>query len=75
MQPQAAAPKLQALLALVPQRLALAARTNPDPRLLDLYSEADSLARDAVRLAYDRAQVAMALADIVARAGRVQGLR
>ncbi|PZU48639.1 MAG: DNA polymerase III subunit delta' [Sphingomonas sp.] len=74
-QPQAAAPKLQALLALVPQRLALAARSNPDPRLLDLYSEADSLARDAVRLAYDRAQVAMALADIVARAGRVQDKR
>lgn len=74
-QPQAAAPKLQALLALVPQRLALAARANPDPRLLELYSEADSLARDAVRLAYDRAQVAMALADITARAGRIQDKR
>jgi DNA polymerase-3 subunit delta' len=70
-QPQAAGPKLQALLALVPQRLAQAARRNPDPRLLDLHAEAEGLARDAVRLAYDRAQVAMALADIVARAGRI----
>jgi DNA polymerase-3 subunit delta' len=71
-QPQAASLRLQALLALVPRRLAEAARTNPDPRLLDLYSEAEGLARDAVRLAYDRGQVAMALADIMARAGRIQ---
>jgi DNA polymerase-3 subunit delta' len=74
-QAQAAAPKLQALLTLVPQRLAKAARANPDPRLLNLYAEAEALSRDAVRLAYDRAQVAMALADIVARAGRVQDQR
>lgn len=71
-QPQSAAPKLQALLVLVPQRIAAAARRNPDPRLLDLYAQAEALARDAVRLAYDRGQVAMALADITARAGRIQ---
>jgi DNA polymerase-3 subunit delta' len=72
-QPQSASPRLQALLALVPRKLAAAARANPDPRLLDLYAEAEGLARDAVRLAYDRGQVAMALADIMARAGRIQG--
>lgn len=75
LQAQAAIPKLKALLALVPRRLAAAARRNPDPRLLDLYAEAEVLARDAVRLAYDRPQVAMALADITARAGRIQDNR
>ncbi|MCG2840060.1 DNA polymerase III subunit delta' [Sandaracinobacter sp. RS1-74] len=75
LQPQAAIPKLRALLALVPRRLAAAARRNPDPRLLQLYEEAEALARDAVRLAYDRPQVAMALADITARAGRIQDNR
>jgi DNA polymerase-3 subunit delta' len=75
LQPQSAIPKLRALMALVPRRLAAAARRNPDPRLFDLYSEAELLARDAVRLAYDRPQVAMALADITARAGRIQDNR
>ena len=75
LQPQAAIPKLKALLALVPRRLAAKARQNPDPRLFDLYEEAEVLARDAVRLAYDRQQVAMALADITARAGRIQDHR
>ena len=74
-QPQSAIPKLRALLALVPRRLAATARKNPDPRLFDLYAEAELLARDAVRLAYDRPQVAMALADITARAGRIQDHR
>lgn len=74
-QPQSAIPKLRALLALVPQRLAAAARQHPDPQLFDLYDEAQGLARDAVRLAYDRPQVAMALADITARAGRIQDQR
>jgi DNA polymerase III subunit delta' len=72
MQPQAAVARLQALLALVPRRIAAAAKADPDPRLLDLYGEAESYQRDAVRLAYDRGQVAMALADIVARAGQLQ---
>lgn len=75
LQPQSAIPKLRALLALVPRRLAAAARRNPDPRLFELYAEAELLARDAVRLAYDRPQVAMALADITARAGRIQDHR
>lgn len=72
-QPQGAAARYQALLALAPRRLALLARTNPDPRLIDLYAEAEALAQAAVPLAYDRGQVAMALSDIMARAGRIQG--
>ncbi len=72
-QPQGAAARYQALLALVPRRLALLARTNPDARLIDLYAEAEALAQSAVPLAYDRGQVAMALSDIMARAGRIQG--
>ncbi len=74
-QPQSALPRMRALLMLVPRRIADAARRCPDPQLLDLYAEADQLARDAVRLAYDRQQVAMALADITARAGRIQDIR
>lgn len=75
LQPPSAVPRLRALLALVPRRLAAAARRHPDPRLLDLHAEAERLARDAIRLAYDRPQVAMALADITARAGRIQDSR
>jgi DNA polymerase-3 subunit delta' len=72
-QPKAAGPRFQALLALAPRRLAQLARINPDPRLLDLYAEAEALSQSAVPLAYDRGQVAMALSDIMARAGRIQG--
>ncbi len=72
-QPQAAGPRFQALLALAPRRLAQLARANPDSRLLDLYAEAEALSQAAVPLAYDRGQVAMALSDIMARAGRIQG--
>lgn len=72
-QPQAAAARYQAFLALAPRRLSQMARANPDPRLIDLYGEAEALAQAAVPLAYDRAQVAMALSDIMARAGRIQG--
>jgi DNA polymerase-3 subunit delta' len=67
---QAAIPKLEALALMVPRRLAAAARATPGPELFALYDEAEALGRDAVRLAYDRVQVATALADIVARAGR-----
>jgi DNA polymerase III subunit delta' len=72
-QPQGAVACYQALLALAPRRLALLARAHPDPRLVDLYSQADALAQVAVPLAYDKGQVAMALSDIMARAGRIQG--
>jgi DNA polymerase III subunit delta' len=72
-QPQGAIARFQALLALAPQHLAQLARTNPDPRLIDLYAEAEALAQAAVPLAYDRGQVAMAISDIMARAGRIQG--
>lgn len=68
----AAVPRLEALALMVPRRLAAAARQNPHPALFALYDEAEALGRDAVRLAYDRVQVAMALADILARAGQLQ---
>jgi DNA polymerase-3 subunit delta' len=71
-QGQAAVPKLEALALMVPRRLAAAARETPRPELFALYDEAEALGRDAVRLAYDRVQVAMALADILARAGQLQ---
>jgi len=73
LQAPAALPRFRALLALVPRRLAAAARRRPDPRLFDLYAEAETLARDSIRLAYDRQQVAMALATITARQGRLEG--
>lgn len=72
-QPQGALARYQALLAIAPRRIAGLARANPDARLLDLYAEAETLAQAAVPLAYDRGQVAMALSDIMARAGRIQG--
>lgn len=72
-QPQAASARYQALLALAPRRLAQMARANPDARLINLYAEAEDLAQAALPLAYDRGQVAMALSDIMARAGRIQG--
>lgn len=72
-QPQSAAARFRALLALAPRRLAELARATPDPRLIDLYAEAEALSQSAVPLAYDRGQVAMALSDIMARAGRIQG--
>jgi DNA polymerase-3 subunit delta' len=71
-QAPAALPRLKALLALAPRRLAGLARQRPDLRLFDLHAEAEHLARDAIRLAYAPSQVAMALADILARAGRIQ---
>jgi DNA polymerase-3 subunit delta' len=71
-QGQAAIPKLEALALIVPRRLAEAARATPRRELFALYDEAEALGRDAVRLAYDRVQVAMALADILARAGQLQ---
>jgi len=73
-QGQGAIPQLEALAMLVPRRVAAAARSNPVAELLDLYEEAEAISRDAVRLAYDRVQVAMALADILARMGRIERL-
>ncbi len=67
-----AVPKLTALLIAAPRRIATMARRRPDPRLLGLYEEAEALARDAVRLAYDRVQVAVAVSDLLARAGRIE---
>lgn len=72
LQSRAAMPKFQALLTLVPRRLAQAARISADPRLIDLYSQAENLSKEAIPLAYDRVQVAMAMADMIARMGRIQ---
>ena len=73
LQSPSALPKFRALLALVPRKLAEAARRHPDPRWFPLYAEAETLQRDSIRLAYDRQQVAMALTTITARMGRIQG--
>lgn len=72
-QAAAAVPRWQALVQLVPRRVAQAARQTGAAELLALYDEAETISRDAVRLAYDRVQVAMALADILARMGRLEG--
>lgn len=72
MQDKAAAPRLQAALGLVSRRLLAQARRRPSAPVFALYAEAQGLARDALPLAYDRVQVALALADIVARLGRIQ---
>ena len=71
-QGQGAIPQLEALAMLVPRRIAAAARKHPSAELFALYDEANAIARDAVRLAYDRVQVAMALADILARTGHIE---
>lgn len=72
MQGKAAVPRLQAALGLVSRRLLAQARRQPEAPVFALYAEAQGLARDALPLAYDRVQVALALADIVARLGRIQ---
>ncbi len=69
---KAAASRLKALLTMATQRIAAIARRNPHPQILDLYDSAETLLRDAIRLAYDRVQVAMAVADLLARAGRME---
>lgn len=72
-QAPAAQLRFEALTMLAPRRLAAAARRTPSPRLLDLQAEAETLARDAARLAYDRVQVAFALGRMLAEAGRLEG--
>lgn len=69
---QTALPRFRALLLLTARRLALMAQNQPAPALFDLYDEAEALLRDAIRLAYDRVQVAMAVADLLGRAGRIE---
>lgn len=57
------------LLRLAPARLAAMARTAPSDAVLALQARAETLARDAIRLAFDRVQVAFALATLLAEAG------
>ena len=73
-QGQAAAPRLEALMRMVGRNILAAARERQDAGIFALHDEAQILARDAVRLAYDRVQVAMALADILARLGQFERL-
>jgi DNA polymerase-3 subunit delta' len=61
--------KFEALLVLAPRRLAEAARAAPSEALVDCYARATELAGKALALAYDRAQVAFALATLLADAG------
>jgi DNA polymerase-3 subunit delta' len=70
-QPVAAQGRFEALLRLAPRRIARLAQTRLEPALAPLYEEADALALSARRLAHERGQVALALADILARAGRL----
>lgn len=72
-QAQSAQARLEALAVLTPRRLALTARKMPIPQAFALYEEADILGRDAVKLAYDRVQVAFALGRMLARAGQIEG--
>lgn len=69
---QTALVRFRALLLLAARRLASMAQKQPVPPLFDLYDEAEALLRDAIRLAYDRVQVAMAVADLLGRAGRIE---
>lgn len=72
-QPQGAQLRFEAMTILVPRRLATLALRNGGDRMLDLQQQAERIGRDAVMLAYDRVQVAFALGELLARAGRLQG--
>lgn len=66
-----AVPRFEALLRLVPALLAEAARDAGDARLITLYDAAMVHQGDAIRLAFDRGQVAFALASLLAEAGAI----
>jgi DNA polymerase-3 subunit delta' len=72
-QPPSAQSRFEALLLLAPRRLAAAARNLAVPQAIEWQAEASVLAADAARLALDRVQVAFALAQLLARAGRLEG--
>ncbi len=68
-QAPASVPRFQIFLKLLPAKIADMARSQPDVRLVDLHDRAQGLASGAIRLAYDRVQVAFALASLLAEAG------
>ncbi len=68
-----AAARFEALMALAPRRIADAARTAPSEAMLGLYERANGLCANAVKLAYDRVQVAFAVAELLAEAGQHRG--
>lgn len=70
-QAPSAVPRFEALLRLVPGQLADLARTHADRRLIALFDAAAGYERDAIRLAFDRGQVAFALASLLAEAGAI----
>lgn len=65
--------KFEAFLMLAPRRLAAAARATLSSQIAELEARARIVTADAVALAYDRVQVALALADILAHAGHIEG--
>lgn len=62
------AERLQSLMSAILAELADQARTQPSAEHLHAYAQAAELARDVGRLAHDRAQVALALSALLARA-------
>lgn len=65
--------RFEALMALGPRRVAEAARSDPSVAMIGLYERANALCSGAVKLAYDRVQVAFDLATVLAQAGRLSG--
>jgi DNA polymerase-3 subunit delta' len=65
-----AALRFETLAATALAELADQARCRPSPERLIAHGEASRIAGEAVRLAYDRAQVAVALANLLARSSR-----
>lgn len=72
-QPVGAIPRFDALLVLAPRRLAEAARETASVAILDAHGRASELGGSAVKLAYDRVQVAFELAKLLAEAGHLAG--
>ena len=68
-----AAARFEALMALGPRRVADAARAAPSAAMIGLYERANGLCAGAVKLAYDRVQVAFELATLLAQAGKLSG--
>lgn len=69
----AAAPRFDGLMALAPRRLAEAAKAAPGEEMLRLYERGSGLCANAVKLAYERSQVAFEVATLLAEAGRRTG--
>jgi len=69
----AAAARFDGLMAMAPRRLAEAARVAPGEVTLRLYARGADLCAGAVKLAYERSQVAFEVATLLAEAGKRLG--